>query len=57
MSFELVVTEPFKLGSTRYARGDEITDQTVVAQVEKDFPRHFVRRAAKTQSAAAENQE
>ena len=54
MSFELVVTEPFKLGSTRYARGDEITDSTVVEQVEKDFPRHFVRRAAQPKPAASQ---
>jgi hypothetical protein len=41
---ELVVTEPFKLGQQRYAKGDLIDNPDVIAIAERDFPRHVLRR-------------
>lgn len=52
MSFALVVTEPFALGDTRYMHGAEITDPKIVEKVERDFPRHFVRKPARQHAAA-----
>jgi hypothetical protein len=47
---ELVVTEPFALDNSgtrlRFAKGDAITDSGLVERVEREFPRHVVRRLA-----------